>query len=565
MFLLGGTGGAYLLVGNLFRHNRNDLLLHKVQRETLPLTIVERGTLEAADNREVVSRVKAGARNAAPTIKWVIDDGSQVKQGDKLVELDSSALEEQLKSQKITLDTTQAAAIQAEENYKIVVSQIQSDLQNAKINIELIQLDLEKYLGKDLTGENEGEFRQQIRDIEGRISMAESDVEVWRDRVAWDERMVKKKYLSPNQAQADTSKLQASEISLAKVREELHILKNYSRKRTETELRNRLNEAKRNLERIENQAKAREAAANADQKTKRSVYEQEYKRYQDTEEEIRKCTIIAPQDGMVVYVVPETSRMGGGGRTNLIAQGETVTEGQKLMRIPNLDRMMVNTKVHEAMVSKVRQGQPAVIRIDAFPDQILKGHVEQVATVADAQDRMSADVKVYKTMVAIDDRCEGLKPGMSAEVTITIGDSLKDVLSVPVHAIFGSAEKGKQRQVYVLTPNGPVERDIVVGGSNDTKAEVKSGLEEGEEVVLNPRVLGGDKIKTRPEGADKKQGRGRDPGDGPSDQGSAGQVDKSQDDNKKPRDRKGPPGEWKGRRPDGMPKKGPPAPPPGEK
>src|SRR5439155_21214858 len=72
---------------------------------------------------------------------------------------------------------------------------------------------------------------------------------------------------------------------------------------------------------------------------------------------IRKCLIYAPQDGIVVYYVPEQSRMGMGNKQSVIAQGETVSEGQKLMQIPDLSKMIVNTKIHEAMVARVRGEQ----------------------------------------------------------------------------------------------------------------------------------------------------------------------------------------------------------------
>ena len=75
---------------------------------------------------------------------------------------------------------------------------------------------------------------------------------------------------------------------------------------------------------------------------------------------------------------------------------------------------------------------------------------------------MSADVKVYTTKVAIDPAdIEGLdlKPGMSAEVTITVAEALEHVLTVPIQAIVGGSEMGDERTVSVMTPEGPQERD----------------------------------------------------------------------------------------------------------
>src|SRR5205807_5736179 len=93
--------------------------------------------------------------------------------------------------------------------------------------------------------------------------------------------------------------------------------------------------------------------------------------YQEIEGEIKKCKIYAPQEGMVVYYVPEQARFGGGSQQSIVAQGEPVREGQKLMQIPDLKHMLVNTKVHEALVSRVHRDQQATVRVDPFPDQTL--------------------------------------------------------------------------------------------------------------------------------------------------------------------------------------------------
>src|SRR5262249_39329479 len=125
-----------------------------------------------------------------------------------------------------------------------------------------------------------------------------------------------------------------------------------------------------------------------------------------------------------------------------------------------------------------KKGQDAIIRIDAFPDLRLHGHVKTVATVASQQDWLSADVKVYQTMVSIDEPVEDLKPGMSAEVTIFTDDHANHVLTIPVTAIMGNAQMGPKRKCLVKTPTGHEDREIVVGLSNETMAEVKSGLSE---------------------------------------------------------------------------------------
>ena len=138
-------------------------------------------------------------------------------------------------------------------------------------------------------------------------------------------------------------------------------------------------------------------------------------------------------------------------------------------------------------------GQEAKIRVDAHPGKTYRGRVKMVATVPSQADFLSSDVKLYQTMVSIDDldpRMDKLKPGMSAEVTIKADEIKTPVLVIPIQSVVGNVAMGADRKCYVLDGKGvPQERDIKLGKSNDINVEVKSGLEEGETVVLNPRSL----------------------------------------------------------------------------
>src|SRR5262249_43188578 len=135
------------------------------------------------------------------------------------------------------------------------------------------------------------------------------------------------------------------------------------------------------------------------------------------------------------------------------------------------------------------------VRVDAFPEKLLHGHVKSIATVASQGDWMTTDVKTYQTLVTIDDPIENVKPGMNAEVTIMASRSLDNVLAVPVQAVPGSAAQGPRRKCFVLTPEGIEERDVLTGMSTDKMVEIREGLREGEEVVLNPRVLLSEKVR----------------------------------------------------------------------
>jgi hypothetical protein len=369
---------------------------------------------------------------------------------------------------------------------------------------------------------------------------------MWVDRVAWSERMVKKAFLSPLQAQAERARLRSAQTALEKIDEEFRVLEKFTLNRTKTELTGKEEESKRALVRAETQARSLEGQARKDADTKYSVYLKEKDKYEELKDEIRKCTIVAPADGMVVYYIPPQSRSGSGSRQTTIAQGEPVTEGQKLMQIPDLSRMLVNTRVHEALVSRVQgeeykktglyeamqanlfsnllaaptldqrlvalnvlteawdsevcaamrqkdaikiyDGQRAVVRVGSFSSRPLEGRVKSVATVAQTQE-YSSDVKYYQTMIEIHDSFPGLKPGMTAEVTIYTDTRVDDALTVPVQAIVRVPGKPPRYKCFVKTDGGFEERAVKVGISNDKMIEVISGLSEGEEVILNTKAV----------------------------------------------------------------------------
>jgi len=135
------------------------------------------------------------------------------------------------------------------------------------------------------------------------------------------------------------------------------------------------------------------------------------------------------------------------------------------------------------MISQIKKGQKAYIVLDSLPDKRFDGEVTKVAILPDSdRNWANPDLKVYATEITIAETIEGIKPGVSAKVEIVI-EELTDVLTVPIQAV--TTADGKQ---LCYRSNGgelkplPVE----VGKFNTKYIEIKSGLEEGQEIILNP-------------------------------------------------------------------------------
>ena len=175
-----------------------------------------------------------------------------------------------------------------------------------------------------------------------------------------------------------------------------------------------------------------------------------------------------------------------GGSGGIIAEGEVVYEGQTIISMPDTAAMVAEVSVHETEVDKVRPGQPCQIVMDAFPDRILHGGVLEVAPLPDQQRGwMNPDLKVYQTLVSIDGTHDFLKTRMSCKVEILVR-RLEDVLLVPIQVV---ANRGGRKVCYVATTSGPEERAVSTGAFTDTLVQITGGLEEGEEVLLNPPLF----------------------------------------------------------------------------
>ena len=168
------------------------------------------------------------------------------------------------------------------------------------------------------------------------------------------------------------------------------------------------------------------------------------------------------------------------------AEGEEVvatSRGQEtflpFMILASHDRWEVQAYVNEEDVVKITLGMPAEIALLAKEDRVFAGRVSSVG----AEARVSSNIVTYPVTVQMEESAEFFRPGMSADLLIII-EQKEDVLILPQAAI---TKKGGRSMAQVLQ-NGktqlvPVETGITGNGM----VEIRSGLEEGEEVVTGVR------------------------------------------------------------------------------
>jgi multidrug efflux pump subunit AcrA (membrane-fusion protein) len=150
--------------------------------------------------------------------------------------------------------------------------------------------------------------------------------------------------------------------------------------------------------------------------------------------------------------------------------------------ITDLSQLQLRALVHEAEVHKLREGQTVRIRIDAYPNRTLEGKIATISPTASQSDWVKSNVKVYPVSIALTESDLNLKPGMSAEAQIVMGE-VKNVLRVPLACVMQTANK----KSFCEKEDGT--RWLVTLGARDDKfVEIKEGLAEGDKVVIPEKL-----------------------------------------------------------------------------
>jgi len=336
-------------------------------------------------------------------------------------------------------------------------------------------IDFSKYADPDLLGD--GEARQKLRKLEDDFVLSEEEVGLSQSKLDGTKRLYDREFVTKTELENDTITLKRKDINRQSAETAKALFIKYEFPKEAEKLLSDYEEALRKLVRARKLAVSKLAQAEAKKNSAEARHKLQTRKRDEIREQIEKCVIKATKPGLVVY---------GGGRERYyreerIEEGATVRERQVIITIPDTTTMTVDVKVHESFVKRVKKGQRARIRVDAYPDQQLTGTVEKIGVLPDSQNRwMNPDLKVYTTTIVIDGTHDWLKPGMSSEAEIII-DELPDVLQVPLQAV--SPSNGEQ-VCYVANSFGAERRVVKTGAFSESFIEITHGLEVGEVVLL---------------------------------------------------------------------------------
>ncbi|MDD4564181.1 MAG: efflux RND transporter periplasmic adaptor subunit [Eubacteriales bacterium] len=187
---------------------------------------------------------------------------------------------------------------------------------------------------------------------------------------------------------------------------------------------------------------------------------------------IAKESYTAASDGLSNYVV--SSPIDGYVTSVNIDVGTLASQAVAAVTVANIDELEINTSVSENMINKVAVGDKVEVLVSSVSDTPLPGTISALSPAP------AAGTLTYPMKITLDNENTLMKPGMFAEVIIT-SDRTYGVIALPSASVL---IKSGKTVVAVIEDNKLVFRDVVVGVDNGELAEIKSGIEAGDTVVI---------------------------------------------------------------------------------
>jgi len=194
-----------------------------------------------------------------------------------------------------------------------------------------------------------------------------------------------------------------------------------------------------------------------------------------------RTRITAPIDGTVVAVV--------------VKQGQTVNAtntSPTIVKIADLDTMLVKVEISEADVVRVSPGQAASFTILGEPANTFDAVVQEIepapSEIEDSDTISSEEAIYYNGLLQVANPEGKLRIGMTAQVSIELG-KVENVLTVPFSAIH-TTNGHSTVTVYDAATGTTQSQPVEVGLTDKVTAEIRSGVTEGERVVITSASAG---------------------------------------------------------------------------
>ncbi len=519
-----------------------DAKVFQVKTDDLPVVVKENAELQAVRETIVRSEVEGQA-----TIIFIIPEGTVVKQGERLVELDVSELVEKAANQAISVAKAEAALKQARKEKEILEKELTTNRTTAESKLRIAEMELEKLLGRkggEKKGESKnGEMLKKLQalvdtppaeplandpDVTDAPAAAQVDPRTYVGLVDKVQQLLAVDGDSTGALDRDMGEMankilqQVDQIRLAmadlKVKEDTFT---HSRRLAKKQFitRNELEKdqlawqsqvskvtlAWNDLDLLVNYTLAKEriqltqdrdnASLEVD-RVKGSNEALEIKADSDLDSKEKEFGLAKERlenlqrqikSAVIHAPTPGTvvyARLDRNrGGGEAVREGVQVRERQELIILPDTTKMRCVVKVQEAQVDKVTRGQAATVVVEAFQGESFPGRVSSVAPVADSNSGWMTSDRKVYTTMVELDT-DNPDGRLRSRMAANVTIMVETVKNTLPIPLQAVARDRSVNYVWKEGPNGPVATIVKVGRQNSERVEILEGVKDGDRVYL---------------------------------------------------------------------------------
>lgn len=432
-----------------------------VERGNMTISILQAGELEAKRSVDIINEAKHKAE-----IVEIVEDGAVVTNGQLLVQLSSSDLQDESLRQQADVASAEASLKNAQEQISIAEIRYKTDLASSELEVEQAEMELRKY--------QEAEYPQSVLRAQSNIKLAEQELKRARTTLEGTKMLHEKGYATGEQLEADELGVERKSIEVENRKKDLVILTNYNHAQVLKQKENNLSKAKANLMKLKRTHSSQKMQNEADLISYKTRLEIKRNSFQKTKQELENANIYATFSGQVFY--PQSRRS-----QNEIEKGASVRYRQKILEFPDMSSWNITVGVPESIIDRIEKGQKAVATLEAIPGEFLQAKVIKISAVPDRQRWFSSNAKTYTVTLEVTNLPDAkLKPGMSAVVEI-ITRELEDVVYIPIQALVSDEDR---HFVYLLKGNSVEKTEVEVGRDNENYIQIMNENLVGQQLLL---------------------------------------------------------------------------------
>ncbi|KAA0256385.1 efflux RND transporter periplasmic adaptor subunit [Acidobacteria bacterium ACD] len=396
------------------------------------------------------------------------EDGSRVTAGALLLRFDDAPFQRELGAARSRLAEARSEAEQARQALSALSASQASELSDARAALKRAELELSTFVN--------GAAPLAVQQSAAAVERARREAEDAKAKLDGLAPFAEKGYVSRDELRTAERRSQQADADLVLAEQQHATLVKYTHPQLMAQKTAEVESRREALASALKKGDAQVAQARAAWELSRARADEAARQEAEAVRRIASCRVVARSDGLVVH----REIFEKGGERRKVRPGDGVFAGQPLLDLPDLSEMLVEGRVAEGEIHRLQPGQPAEVRLDAFPDRVFPARLLRIGALSSGEMVEARSFPVTLALGATDPR---LRPGMSARALVDAG-GVADALQVPVDAV---RYEGSEPYVLVKTLGGQERREVKLGRSNAFHVEVQQGLSDDDVVLVGGR------------------------------------------------------------------------------